>query len=211
MQERSYLTSPSAAHWGFPGLWTGIYRGGEGGGVPCGEGRKGVSRCQSFRPDAAAVSTDDASTVSASTQLDDQLRTLWFLDIQAGSGGPRGSRTAAEHLNSGGCRIWNMFPGHPSSAHHGKGLPCHRTCLNREKECAMRNAILLRLSRDVLEERPVYWERWWSRSRQMDGDGSFWAPPFHAGGPGCRDCQCTVNYLNRERGKGKGCICHTSF
>lgn len=44
--------------------------------MPCGEGRKGVSRCQSFRPDAAAVSTDDASTVSASTQLDDQLRTL---------------------------------------------------------------------------------------------------------------------------------------
>lgn len=76
MQERGYLTSPSAAHWGFPGLRTGIYGGGEGGGVPCGEGRKGVSRCQSFRPDAAAVSADDASTVSASTQLDDQLRAL---------------------------------------------------------------------------------------------------------------------------------------
>lgn len=35
-------------------------------------------------------------------------------------------------------------------------------------------------------------------------------PLFHAGGPGCRDCQCVVNYLNQERGDGNGCICHTS-
>lgn len=71
--------------------------------------------------------------------------------------------------------------------------------------------IILRLSRAMLTEHPVRQERWWSRSRQMDGDGSFQAPPFHAGGPGCRDCQCMVNYLNGERGKGNGCICRTSF
>lgn len=47
----------------------------EGGGLD-GEGREDVSRCQSFKPDAAAVSTDDASTVTASTQLDDHVRTL---------------------------------------------------------------------------------------------------------------------------------------
>lgn len=35
-------------------------------------------------------------------------------------------------------------------------------------------------------------------------------PLFHAGGPGCGDCQRVVNYLNQERGDGNGCICHTS-
>lgn len=46
--------------------------------------RKGVSRCPCFKPDAAAVSTDDASAASAPTRLDDQPRTLRFLDIEAG-------------------------------------------------------------------------------------------------------------------------------
>lgn len=74
-----------------------------------------------------------------------------------------------------------------------------------------KKAIPIRLCRAVLTERPVRRERCWSRSRQMDRDGSFQALPFHAGGPGCGDCQCMVNYLNGERGKGKGYICRTSF
>lgn len=81
----------------------------------------------------------------------------------------------------------------------------------RGKGMCNEKAIFLWLSRAMLTERPVRRERWWSRSRQMDGDGSFRAPPFHAGGPGCRDWQSMVNYLNGERGKGNGCICRTSF
>lgn len=71
-------------------------------------------------------------------------------------------KAAAEHLNTGDCCIWNMFPGNPRSARQGEGLTCTETRLKRgngEKECATKKAILLRLSRDVLEERPVHWER----------------------------------------------------
>lgn len=35
-------------------------------------------------------------------------------------------------------------------------------------------------------------------SRQMEGDPTFRAPRLHAGGPGFRDRQSTVNYLSRE-------------
>lgn len=213
LQEHSHLTSQSAPQQGVLGLLMGIYRGRRG---RVGEGRKGISRCQCFKLDAAAVSTDDASAVSASTQLDDQLRTLWFLDIKARCGAacsefPMGHEAAAEHLKSGYCCIWNMFHGNSSSIRWGEGLMCNKTWLKMGNGEEDEKAILLRLSRAMLTERPVCRERWWSRSRQMDGDRSFQAPPLHAGGPGCRDCQCMVNYLNGERGKGNGCICRTSF
>lgn len=52
-----------------------------------------------------------------------------------------------------------------------------------------------------------------AEQRRTDGRGwkvSGLLPLFHAGGPGCRDCQRVVNYLNQERRDGNGCICHTS-
>lgn len=109
MQERSHLTSRSTAQQGMLGLLMGIHWGGRE------RGRKGFSRCQHFLPDAAAVSTDDASAVSAPTQLDDQLRMLWFLDFQAECGTacftfPVEREAAAEHLRASDCCIWNMFP-----------------------------------------------------------------------------------------------------
>lgn len=152
LQEHSHLTSRSAPQQGTLGLLMGIYGGGRERG---GEGRKGVNRCQRFEPDATAVSTDDASAVSAPTQLDDQLRTLWFLDIEAGcgaarSGLPVGQEAAAEHLKSSECCIWNVFPSNPclwgqerstSSVRWGEGLTGNKTWLkrgNREEECAMK-------------------------------------------------------------------------
>lgn len=79
------------------------------------------------------------------------------------------------------------------------------------KNVQWKRAILHLLSRGEWLEHSVRWEQWWSRSRQMGRGGSFRALQFHAGGPGCRDCQCMVNYLNLECGKGNGCICHRSF
>lgn len=97
VQEHSHLTSPSTPQKGTRGLLMGI--GGE-----RWEGR-GVNRCQCFQPDAAAVTTDDASARSAATSLNDQLRTLRFLDIQVGCGAacfrsPAGPGAAAERLGS---------------------------------------------------------------------------------------------------------------
>lgn len=78
LQERSHLTSRSASQQGTLGL-TGIRSGVEEEKEEEGEwqweGKNGDGRCQRFKPDATAVCTDDASAVSAPTQLHDQLRT----------------------------------------------------------------------------------------------------------------------------------------
>lgn len=72
------------------------------------EGRQQMPVFQ--KPDATAVSTDDASAVSAPTLLNDQPRTLRFLDIEAGCGAACfeslvGQGDAAEHLSSSDCCI----------------------------------------------------------------------------------------------------------
>lgn len=151
--------------------------------------------------------------------------TLWFLDAKARCGAvcpgtPAGQETAAEDLNSVDCCIWNMFPSNlylwgknknSSSAREDKAPCVTKHGWKGGKGLCDEMTILLRLSRAVLKEHPLRQQWWWSRSRQMEGEGSFWALEFHAGGPGCRDCHCMVNYLNGEHGKGNGCICRTSF
>lgn len=86
LRERSHLTSPSEPQQGILGSPNGGTQRGWGGG------------------DAAAVSADDASAVSARTRLDGRPRTLRFQDMEAERGAPLGQEAAAER------RIRNMFP-----------------------------------------------------------------------------------------------------
>lgn len=72
MQPLNLSIGIPAGHTGSPNGDT--QRGEEG---KTGRGKEGYQQMPLFqKPDAAAVSTDDASTVSAPTLLDDQLRTL---------------------------------------------------------------------------------------------------------------------------------------